>query len=319
DHDPSSGIIDRWGLVRPDGSARPAFSAFEVASRYLADPSATARLAPFGTPTANGWPVTRVVFDDPLQHTRVQVIWRTTDGPASVNVAAAGTSATLLDPLGFASSAARTDAGWSVPLPPSRVPQASDPPGFESSGYPVLLVESGVPAGAWNPDPPQVTSALGALVAAVVPTAPPLRAIAAQPAQPAQPAQAPAQPTPALAAVPTLVPAITQPGSSLVLNIDNPQPNALLPRARYVMQGQAFDRAARSGSGVDRVSVFLEDRDTGGQHLADATLGQPSATDFTATADLSKSSGSHTLYVYARSAVSGTETVASFPVAIGSR
>ena len=85
------------------------------------------------------------------------------------------------------------------------------------------------------------------------------------------------------------------------------------------MQGQAFDRAARTGSGVDRVSVFVDDRDAGGQHVGDATLGQPPPTGFTVTADLSKLSGGHTLFVYARSAVSGRETVISFPVAVGSR
>ena len=82
------------------------------------------------------------------------------------------------------------------------------------------------------------------------------------------------------------------------------------------MQGQAFDRAAATGSGVDRVSIFLDDRDAGGQHIGDATLGQPGQTGFTVTADLSRSNGGHTLFIYARSAVSGHEAVVSFPVVI---
>jgi hypothetical protein len=82
------------------------------------------------------------------------------------------------------------------------------------------------------------------------------------------------------------------------------------------MQGQAFDRAARSGSGVDRVSVFVDDRDAGGQHVGDAVLGQAAATAFSLTADLSRSSGKHTLFVYARSSVTGHETVVSFPIVI---
>jgi hypothetical protein len=85
------------------------------------------------------------------------------------------------------------------------------------------------------------------------------------------------------------------------------------------MQGVAFDRAASSGTGVDRVSVFVDDRDAGGQLVGDATLGKPGDTGFTVTADLSRMAGSHTLFVYARSSVSGRETVVKFPIVIGSR
>jgi hypothetical protein len=315
DHDPSSGIFDRWGLVRADGTTRPAFLAFQVASQYLSQPGVSARLAPLGTTTADGWPVTRVIFDDLSQRSRVQVLWRTADGPSSVQVEAAGTSARLIDPLGFTAAANRTDSGWEVPLPPTRVAQASDPPGFQSVGYPILLVETGVPSGP-RVDAPRVTSPLMALVPSVLEAPAPVQAIAPPAAAGATAVAAPVQsPAPPSA----LLPAITQPGASLVLSVGNPQPGDLLPRGKVVMQGQAFDRAASSGSGVDRVSVFVDDRDTGGQHVGDATLGQPGATGFTVTADLSRITGGHTLYVYARSAVSGRETVVSFPVAVGSR
>jgi hypothetical protein len=99
-----------------------------------------------------------------------------------------------------------------------------------------------------------------------------------------------------------------------VLSVGNPQPNDLLPRGNVVMQGLAFDRSASSGSGVDRVSVFVDDRDSGGQLVGDAVLGQPGATGFTVTADLSRAGGGHTLFVYARSSVTGREAVVSFPV-----
>jgi hypothetical protein len=302
DHDPSSGIFDRWGLLRADGSSRPAFLAFQVASQYLSQPGVSARLAPLGTRTADGWPVTRVLFDDLSQRSRVQVLWRTADGPASVQVEAAGTSAVLVDPFGFSTAANRTETGWEVPLPPTRVAQPSDPPGFQSVGYPILLVETGVPGGP-QVEAPGVTSPLVALAPSVLEAPAALQAAA------------PATKTPPLA----LLPATTQPGASLILSVGNPQPGDLLPRGRYVMQGLAFDRAATSGSGVDRVSVFVDDRDAGGQHVGDASLGQPGAIGFTVTADLSRIGGGHTLYVYARSAVSGRETVVSFPVAIGSR
>jgi polysaccharide biosynthesis protein PslG len=309
DHDASSGIVDRWGLLRADRSTRPAFLAFQVASRYLARPEISARLAPLGNATIDGWPVTRVVFDDFSNHARVQVLWRTGDGPATVNVDAAGTSARIIDPLGFGSTAKRSDNAWEVPLPPTRVPQASDPPGFQSTGYPVLLVESGVPDSPLV-EAPRVTSPLMALTPAVLEAAPS-----------AQAASRPAAPGPSVAAAPPLagLAAITQPGPSLVLSVGNPQPGDLLPRGKYVMQGLAFDRAATSGTGVDRVSVFVDNRDSGGQLVGEGVLGQPVATGFTVTADLSRLGGGHTLFVYARSSVSGREAVVSFPVSIGTR
>lgn len=303
DHDASSGIVDRWGLLRADGSPRPAFQAFQAAADYLSRSDVVVRLAPFGTATADGWPLTRIVLDDPMQHTRVQVFWRTTDGPSTVNVAATGSAATLVDPLGFSTNAVRSDQGWTVPLPPPRAPQPSDPPGFQSSGYPVLLVETGTPGGGWTLDPPTVTSPVMALAPSVLEAAPSAPVIA-RPSTNGQPSGAAA------------LPAIVQPGPSLVLTIGNPQPGDSLPRGKYVMEGQAFDRAATAGSGVDRVSVFVDDRDAGGQHVGDATLSQSTGNGFSVTVDLSKYSGDHSLYVYAHSAVTGKETVVNFPVTI---
>jgi hypothetical protein len=312
DHDPSSGIFDRWGLVRADGSARPALSAFLVASQYLANPDLTARLAPLGTATADGWPVTRVVFDDVGQHTRVQVLWRTADGPSTVHVDAAGASARLIDPLGFGANVKRFDNTWEIALPPTRVPQPSDPPGFESNGYPVLLVETGVAATSMAADPPRVSSPIMALTPSLVEAAPALPQVARPPTIAITTATTSTNAPPPLAALA----AITQPGASLVLSVGNPQPGDLLPRGRYVMQGLAFDRAASSGSGVDRVSVFVDDRDAGGQKVGDGLLGQPNATGFTANTDLSRVSGAHTLFVYARSSVNGREAVVNFPVTV---
>jgi hypothetical protein len=309
DHDASSDIFDRWGLLRADGSQRPAFRAFQVASQYLANPELSARLAPLGSGSSDGWPVTRVILDDVNQRTRVQVLWRTTEGPSSVHVEAAGTAARLIDPLGFSAAATRSDAGWEVPLPPVRVAQASDPPGFQSSGYPILLVETGLPRGPFV-EAPRVSSPLMALVPSVLEGPPPVQ-IAAQPPPPVA-----ARPSGAPPSLVSALPATTQPGPSLVLSVGNPQPNDLVPRGKYVMQGLAFDRAANTGSGIDKVSVFVEDRDAGGQLVGDAVLGQPGATGFTVTADLSRAGGGHTLFVYARSSVTGRETVVSFPIVV---
>jgi hypothetical protein len=302
DHAPSSGILDRWGLLRPNGTTRPAFRAFQVATRYLADPSAVSQLAPVGLPDLDGWPVTRVVLDNPAERTRVQALWRTAAGPSSVRVEAVGSAAQLVDVLGGTRAAARIGDEWDVPLPPPRVPQDFDPPGFQSVGYPVLLVEQGLPAGRIL-QPAVVTSPLMALAPAVLEAPRPIEAT-----------------RPPIVAPPVPVVAATQPRPALVLTVSNPQPNDLLPRARLAMEGRAFDRSAASGSGIDKVSVFLDDRDGGGQLIGDAMLGKPNAAAWNATADFSRASpGKHTLFVYARSSLSGGETSVSLPINVANR
>ncbi len=299
DHDASSGILDRWGLLRPNGTPRPAYRAFQVAARYLADANVLSQLAPLGTADVNGWPVTRVVLDNPAERSRVQVLWRSAAGPRSVQVQAAGSSAQLVDLQGLSRPATRIGDSWDVPLPPSRVPQPFDPPGFQSVGYPVLLVEAGLPAGQIL-EPAAVSSPIMALAPAVLEAPRPIEAT--RPVLVAPPVP------------PAAVPGAAPTGPTLVLSIDNPQPNDSIPRGRLSMSGRAFDRSAAQGSGIDKVSVFIDDRDSGGQHIGDATLNQA---QFSVTADFSRASqGQHTLFVYARSVLNGREINVSFPITV---
>lgn len=117
-------------------------------------------------------------------------------------------------------------------------------------------------------------------------------------------------------------------GPTLV--VENPSPNGMITPGSLVMEGVAFDPVATTGTGVDRVSVFLENRDTGGEHLGDATLGvanpmgaeggQFALAGWTLTTPaLSGAGDGHTLFVYARSAVTGDETVLQIPVFIGEK
>jgi hypothetical protein len=145
DHDPGGGILDRYGLLRPDNTPRPAYSALKVATRYLGSSALSAQFAPVGPgPTPDTWEVWRVVLDEFIgPPRRVQVLWRTPGGPASVDVEAHGRSAYLIDLLGRAISLAPVGGNWRVPLPPPRVRQPHDPAGYPLFGNPVLLVEDG--------------------------------------------------------------------------------------------------------------------------------------------------------------------------------
>ncbi len=119
----------------------------------------------------------------------------------------------------------------------------------------------------------------------------------------------------------------TVPPQGVVVTIDLPNPGAEMPPGgNVVVQGVAFDTAATDGPGVDRVSVFLGDRDAGGIFWGDAQLGlaSPQLGATRATAGYSRRSptipttrGGNTIFVYARSSLTGREAVASIPVFIG--
>jgi hypothetical protein len=87
----------------------------------------------------------------------------------------------------------------------------------------------------------------------------------------------------------------------------------------YVFQGLAFDPQAQGSSGVDRVQIFLDPRDQGGQVLGDAMIG-PSVPlapfGFQLTAAVPNRKGNHQLTVYARSSVNGQEAAVSVPISI---
>lgn len=115
-------------------------------------------------------------------------------------------------------------------------------------------------------------------------------------------------------------------GPTLV--VGNPNPGDMITPGSLMIQGVAFDPVATTGTGVDRVSVFLGDRDTGGLHLGDATLGAPNPmgselvqfanAGWTLTTPALKGAGAqYMLSVYARSAITGQETEMEIPVFVG--
>lgn len=109
--------------------------------------------------------------------------------------------------------------------------------------------------------------------------------------------------------------------------VSNPTAGDNLAVGGLDMQGKAFDPSASSeqGTGIDRVQIFLEDRDRGGLHLADARLGLPNpaaapGSQFALAgwgAVINLPGGSHTIFVYARSWVTTKESVIQVPVRVG--
>jgi hypothetical protein len=101
-----------------------------------------------------------------------------------------------------------------------------------------------------------------------------------------------------------------------VLSLANPSAGDVLATGDVIIEGTAFDPSATQGSGVDRVELFLDSRDSGGMSLGSGT---PDANHtFTIKVSVpSNASGGRTFYAYAESSVTGQEAVASVPVFVG--
>ena len=101
-----------------------------------------------------------------------------------------------------------------------------------------------------------------------------------------------------------------------MLSLGNPNSGDVLQLGDTFVNGIAFDPSAPQGAGVDRVELFLDNRDSGGTVLG---IGTPAGDhSFSIKVTLhSNQTGGHTFYAYARSSVTGQETVTSVPIFIG--
>jgi hypothetical protein len=113
----------------------------------------------------------------------------------------------------------------------------------------------------------------------------------------------------------TTTPMVAPTSSTITLEVSNPSPGDTIHAGGYSIEGRAFDKTAQSGSGVDGIDIFLDDRDAGGMMLTEATPGADNM--WHAIVPLPTNQlGLHTLFFYAHSSVTGQETVVSVPVTI---
>jgi hypothetical protein len=149
-----------WGLVRDDGSPRPAFQATKTAldlftgakkisfvplerhtRPFLPWPEDPASLYP-------NWQVYQVVFDQP-DGRRVTVLWNADGEPVTVRVPKQGSGALLVDKAGVQKPLPDTAGEYSVELGPATLRGPLDPPGYHFiGGPPLIIVEQRVPDGA---------------------------------------------------------------------------------------------------------------------------------------------------------------------------
>jgi len=114
--------------------------------------------------------------------------------------------------------------------------------------------------------------------------------------------------------------------SQMFLDVGNPVAGDTIHVGRIWIEGIAFDRAAEEGQGIERIDVFLEDRDQAGALIGRAVLGieTPAADDpplansgWIAEVSLTgRMTGPHTLFFYALSSVTGEELIVGVPVQV---
>jgi hypothetical protein len=132
---------ERAGLVRADGTLRPAYVAYQTAVRYLQGAQA-ARYFP-------GASAETVVVARP-QGQRTTVLWNAAPYPVMTLVPRAGQQAELVDAAGASRPLAPTPQGdYAVVLPPATCnSDPADPLRYLVGGAPYLIVEQGVPSDA---------------------------------------------------------------------------------------------------------------------------------------------------------------------------
>lgn len=158
------GAGELYGLVRNDGSTRPAFLAYQTAVRYLSQPTSAVYTWDGASepPTEDQitqliqsnaqrvqwvWPaaVNRVTLERGPE--RVSVVWNASPSPATAHVPAAAASAIVVDKTGKQLGEARAQDGqYTLDLPPSsNNTDPRDPSLYLVGGDPRLLVEQVTP------------------------------------------------------------------------------------------------------------------------------------------------------------------------------
>lgn len=176
DEGSDSGI--HWGLVRDDGSVRPAYVAYQVAAKEFAGvsnaslfwqgssyPPSAEQVQSVVTSNARRW---QFIWPSELVGVRMQrgadlvtVIWNTTRQPFTAFVPSGGAATRALDKAGKSVTLAPVEGGYKVDLAPAtHDTDTRDPSILMIGGDPVILIQEG--AGTDTPLPREVDACFGA-------------------------------------------------------------------------------------------------------------------------------------------------------------
>jgi hypothetical protein len=123
---------EAYGLVRTNGTLRPAYTAFQLVSRYFSRIS-SAQVAQQGD-------VQQIVLR--RGNERLNVVWNRSSRAQTVRVGAGATSATVVDQGGATRSIRATAGQFELELPPATANNGLDANDYMIGGSPFILVES---------------------------------------------------------------------------------------------------------------------------------------------------------------------------------
>ncbi|HXI18594.1 MAG TPA: DUF5722 domain-containing protein [Chloroflexota bacterium] len=139
-----------WGLLRNDGTLRPAFVAYQTAARYFGGASARfvgVERADWRWPRGGyvpNWQFYLVALDRP-DGQRVSVLWNGDGVPLRITLPKRSENAALLDKYGRPAALERDGDRWVITLPAATAHSPIDPEGYYFvGGDPLLLIEQGV-------------------------------------------------------------------------------------------------------------------------------------------------------------------------------
>lgn len=203
---------EAYGLLRTDGSARPAYTAYRLAARYMGDFTYARRLDGETGPLVD---YVRFTFEDSVTH----VAWARTENTATLIIPARTSQATLVDMSGNEWTVTPQDGAYRVAVGGA----ACDDPqvGCLIGGAPWFLIEQGIPDAlnsspeastverggtVLTPSPEQIMTATARALPSPTPTFTPTATATASPLPPTASATPPATEAAASTAVNSPVP-----------------------------------------------------------------------------------------------------------------
>jgi len=123
---------EAYGLLRNNGTLRPAYTAFQLVSKYLSRITAAT--------VAQQGDVQQIIFR--RGNERVNVVWNRTPRQLTARVGALATSATVVDQTGASRSIRATAGQFELSLPPATANNGADANDYMIGGAPFFVIEN---------------------------------------------------------------------------------------------------------------------------------------------------------------------------------
>jgi hypothetical protein len=140
-----------FGLIRNDKTLRPAYTAYQVAAKYLKGENQVTRVSTTENTRVSLWGTPRG---------KISVLWNRTPNPMTYTVEAAMPTATLIDRWGVTQTVTAANGYYTLPLPVATANLVTYPDDYVVGGDPLILIETDTvsPTSNLNPLPARTHS-----------------------------------------------------------------------------------------------------------------------------------------------------------------